>query len=59
MEEEEEDLPPEAFEIICHVCSGSGESPWGPVGMETCWKCHGQGILPQEEEFEAWERYPR
>lgn len=51
--EEEEDLPPEAFEIICHVCSGSGESPWGPVGMETCWKCHGQGILPQEEEFEA------
>ena len=44
LEEDEEE------EAICHVCNGSGESPWGPVGLETCWKCGGSGILTDEED---------
>ena len=32
-------------EVICPVCNGSGESPWGPVGKEVCWKCGGDGLL--------------
>ena len=32
-------------EVICPTCNGSGESPWGPVGKEVCWKCGGDGLL--------------
>ena len=32
-------------EVICPTCNGSGESPWGPVGLEACWKCGGDGLL--------------
>ena len=35
-------------EVICPICSGSGESPWGPVGRNFCWKCGGDGVLLRE-----------
>ena len=35
-------------EVICPTCNGSGESPWGPVGKEVCWKCGGNGVLREE-----------
>ena len=35
-------------EVICPTCNGSGESPWGPVGKEVCWKCGGDGVLLRE-----------
>ena len=40
----------EEGERICPVCSGSGESPWGPVGLDSCWKCGGSGILTDDED---------
>ena len=46
-------------ETICPVCNGSGESPWGPVGKEVCWKCGGDGLLREIEDYEdlnEWER---
>ena len=46
-------------EIICPVCSGSGESRWGPVGEEAFWKCGGDGLLREIEDYEdlnEWER---
>ncbi len=32
-------------EVICPVCSGSGESRFGPVGKGWCEKCGGDGLL--------------
>ena len=49
----------EEGERICPVCNGSGESPWGPVGLEACWKCGGDGLLREIEDYEdlnEWER---
>ena len=53
----------EEGERICPVCNGSGESPWGPVGLEACWKCGGDGLLREEDEYtdlvamnDEWER---
>ena len=32
-------------DVICPVCSGSGESRFGPVGKGWCEKCGGDGLL--------------
>ena len=46
-------------EVICPVCSGSGESRWGPVGKGWCEMCGGDGLLREIEDYEdlnEWER---
>ena len=54
-------------EMICPVCSGSGESPWGPAGQGCCHECGGDGVLREDDEdyedlvamSEEWERRMR
>ena len=47
---DEEDEENEEETLICQTCNGSGESPWGPVGADVCWECHGSGINQEEDE---------